>query len=87
MGKRISNDEKPQSMKRATVKYKSPYFKEPQERPLVGYYWLNANYTRMTKPAKNDLMGVEIINTDGSRGAIMACDIFNFDELPENLRP
>ena len=73
-------------MKQAKVKHKSPFFKEPQERVLVGYYWLSANHMRMTKPAKNDLMGVEIINTDGSRGSIMACDVLNFDELPENLR-
>ena len=83
----VFGDKTNKAMKQATVKYKSPFFKEPQERPLLGYHWLSANYMRLTKPAKNDLMGVRIINTDGSLGAIFACDILNFDELPENLQP
>ena len=72
-------------MKRATVKIKSPYFEGVKYLPLVGYHWISAERMRLTKPEKNDLMAVCIQNTDGSRGAIAACHVLNFDELPKNL--
>lgn len=74
-------------MKQPIVKHRSSFLPGIQERKVIGYHWISENRMLKTKPAKNDLLGVTILNTDGSEGAIFACDVLNFDELPENLLP
>ena len=53
--------------------------------PIAGYHAISACYILAEKPPIKDLVGIRIVQDDGSFGMILAKECLNYDQLPDNL--
>ena len=59
-----------------------------QELEIIGYCVNGSDMnTYRTKPNKEDLFCVIVREKDGSRGAVVAMHVANFDDLPKKVKP
>ena len=52
---------------------------------IAGYRSTNSHYILAEKPDKKDLLGIRIVQQDGSVGMILPKECLNYEQLPDNL--
>lgn len=53
--------------------------------PIAGYHAISACYILAENPPIEDLVGISVVQDDGSFGMILPKECLNYDQLPDNL--